>query len=422
MEQLDYSQIADAVNRSGFGNDNKSRRELMRLGESDPTAFYNKYKDFIIEPTQPVESDPYVQANQAQQPEPTWSLFDYMNPGEGYRTEDIGRGQYNIYDSTNNNLGVGYKSLLDSIKELQADYVKNYIPPEPPTSSEYSDYGYALFEQNRFNPAHMPTEYIPGFNQGGALSEWEVLGNLLSGGPIDTSYGTTSNNKRAFPGDGKDNLIQGLNTLYGSTPIFSNNKLLGYKMDLTPATINDPGYVNPNLVRKQDTSGSTRSDAFLGREYQNMDTWNNLLQDMGEGNYFLGADNAANAPGWLNKDGYQYAHKSNNLFGTLAPIALSFVPGMQPLAAAFAGLNSLATTGTGFGALSAGLGLSGVFNGLGNALGVSQAVGNRLGSTGLNSIFDQVQGKPFNLKNTLLNTALSESIGGLGNMFKQGAE
>jgi len=94
---------------------------------------------------------------------------------------------------------------------------------------------------------------------------------------------------------------------------------------------------------------------------------------------------------------------------------------MQPLAAALAGLNSLATTGTGFGALSTGLGLSGVFNGLGNALGVPQAVGNRLGSIGLNSIFDKVQGKPFNLKNTLLNAALSESIGGLGNIFKQGA-
>lgn len=402
-QQLDYSQIADAVNRSGFGNSNKSRRELMRLGESDPAAFYDKYKDFIVEPTQPVESDPYVQANQAQQPTSSWSLFDYMNPGGGYRTEDIGRGQYNIFDSSNNKLGVGYKSLVDSIKELQADYTKNYVaPPLPqaPNNIEESPDAYfaQVLDQQRYNPAYMPTEYTPGPFQAGKLSEWEVLGNLLSGGPIDSTAGVASSNKRGYPGDNKSNLIQGLNTLYGSTPIISGNKLLGYKMDLTPAEPTDFGYVNPNLVRKQDTEGSTRSDAYLGRQYLDMDSWNKLLQNMDDGNYFISSDNVEKAPGWINNEGYQYAHQNNNLLGTIAPIVLSFIPGMQPLAAAAAGLNSLVNTGTGFGALASGLGLSGVFNGLGNSLGVSNAVGNRLGSTGLNAIFNTIQGKPFNLK------------------------
>lgn len=433
MEPLDYSQIADAVNRSGFGNQNRSRRELMRLGSDDPDAFYAKYKDFIKEPQQ-TQQQPYTQ-----QPQPLYSFFDYNNPEQGYRTEDIGKGQYNLYDKNNTNLGVGYKSLQDSIREIQSDFIKNNDPnlyeyPQAPKEADKEnplgildsgDYTVPPPSNPKdvYNPflSNLPTEYKGNLDQAGSLSEWEVLGNLLQGRPLTAINAGSWKDSRGYPGDSiSGDLIKGLNTLYGSTPVLRDGQLSGYKLNLAPAKETDYGYVDPVSVRKTDNSGSTRSDAYLQREIQDLDTWKTLAQrmtnDPKDYNVFVDKKNAESLPGWKNNEGYQYKHQSKGLgvLGDIASLALSFTP-FAPLGAAIGGLNSLAKTGTGFGALGAGLGLSGAFNSLGNIFNVSPQIGSTIGKGLFSAGSQAIQNQPINAGSIVRQGALNLGLNSIFN-------
>ena len=409
--ELDQSQISDAVNRSGFGNTQRSRRELMRLGESDPDAFRSKYGEFMVQPQ--------VQVQAQQTP---FSYFDYNNPSDGYSTVDLGKGQYNILDSTGTSLGIGYKSLQDSIKELQSFNTSNYIPT--PRPDEFLDVYYEApnpdytpwhTQDLKNNPVYSEKDFVwDAQDTGGDLGKWEVLGELLAGRNISTfasDYGG-----RNYVGTPETEQIRGLQSLYGSTPVLSNGQLSGYKMNLGPGTADSAGYVDPFTMLKQDTSGSSRSGAYLRREIQDQDSWKNLVQRMSDDpndlNVFVSKDNAGNLPGWDNtSDHYAYKKSSNNILSSVLPGILSAAfPTFAPLFSAIGAGYNLSQTGTGFGALSAGLGGSGVFNGIGNALGTSQGFGNALGSAGLNTLFDAAQGNGFNLSR--LGTNLAGSLAG----------
>jgi len=493
--QLNMSEIADAVNRSGFGNTQRARRELMRLGSDDPDAFKNKYSDFLFEPPSPVQPLQVTQQQQQQVNIPTqqqqdtpYSFFDYNNPTSGYSIQNLGRGTYNILDGSGSVLGKGYKSLEDTIKDLQQEYTQNYnallpfrpskkegLSPGLPGTFDYPykkevdpitgeervtdqfDYSYRppqsddpltqmineqlglnkqpelpsqfagqnwedVMSKYLYDPINMPTEYSSDFlDTGGDLGKWEIIGNLLQGQPISMFNGANEGG-RGFLGDAETEQIRGLNSLFGSSPVLKDGQFKGYKMNLGPLTSDVKGYVNPFTARKQDLSGDTQSDSYLYRDINELDQWKNLAQkftnDPNDYNVFVDKANAGNLPGWDNKSGYQYHSKNGGLFGnnilnTILPLAVGlFAP---PLGAALGGLNSLAQTGTGFGALSAGLGASGIFNQLGPALGVSTQIGNQIGSAGLNTLFDTVQGKDFNLAKLGSNLAGSLAGSTLGN-------
>jgi len=464
MEQdyeLTQAQIADAVNRSGLGNTQRQRRELMRLGTSDPYAFKQKYSNFLTFPTQPVQ-------NVIQQPQDNYSFFDYNTPTDNFTISDLGLGKYNILDPSGTTLGTGYKSLDDTIKDLTKDYATKYnalLPFRNPQDavngdftkqSTYDETGQLInpyMWKPKLDEFGLPTEFSPpalpsifgnqkyedvmskylkpnpvdsySYNEkdtGGDLGKWEVIGNLLQGQALQEPINTGG---RGFVGDPETESFKGLDTLFGSTPVFKNGQFAGYKMNLGPATSDLIGYQNPFFVKKQDLNGGQQSQAYLGRELVDQDKWKQLVQkinsDPNDYNMFVSKDNAANLPGWNNKSDYKYQKEHSGIFGnsfldSVLPLALGFVA--PPLGAALGGLNSLAATGTGFGALSAGLGTSGIFNQLGSSLGVSPQVGGMLGTAGLNTIFDAAQGKDFNLAKlgsnlagSLVGTSLGNSLG-----------
>jgi len=231
--ELDQSQIADAVNRSGVGNTQRSRRELMRLGESDPDAFRSKYGEFMVQPQVQAMVQPQVQAQQT-----PYSYFDYNNPGDGYSTVDLGKGQYNILDSTGTSLGTGYKSLQDSIKELQSFNTSNYTSTPRPDAyldvyneAPNPDFMPWYTQDIKNNPAYSEKEFVwDAQDTGGDLGKWEVLGELLSGRNISNT--TSDYGGRYYVGTPETEQIRGLQSLYGSTPVLSNGQLSGYKMNL----------------------------------------------------------------------------------------------------------------------------------------------------------------------------------------------
>lgn len=479
MDQtLSLDKIADAINRAKVGNQ-KHKNELMRLGTSDPTSFKTQFSKQLNEQQQPSEfwgagrklaqnqnpdeelsnyvgdalpilgGDRYYYGNtDFSIPEnvqssiinagfkptessinPTlYNLFGNNSPitkfrnqeyykgtldpskgqfgTQGYTQQDLGNGRYNILDNSNNSLGIGYKGLEDAIKELVITQKQVPVGFNPnwefegglpfPTPDTYSN----------------TTPY-----SAGDLDKWEVLGQVLSGKPLN--YDPTHNRTSyALSGDNLNQEIKGLNTLFGSTPVIYNNELKGYMIDPTSANESDVGYVNPQTIVRSDNEGSTKYNYGLQRQYNDLDTWKNLTTNIDPNNLYIPRENAENIPGWTNVDNAQYHHESNGLFPKIAQglgTLLQFTP-FAPAGLALSTLGSL-TQGNHLGgiinAISGGLGQSGAFDKISDSLGLNKDFGKYFVNGGINTLSGLAQGKDF--KQSLLSGLGSGVSDYLGN-------
>lgn len=319
----------------------------------------------------------------------------------GYNTQDLGDGTYNILGSSGTSIGKGYKGLDDAIKELAARQEQIYASTMPAFHDDYTGQYYPKVPN--------PTQYTNSSPySAGDLDKWEVLGQVLSGKPIP--YDATSNSSSvAMSGDNLNQSIKGLQSLFGSTPLIYNNKVMGYKMDPTPASKDMLGYVDPYTVRRDDTKGSTQSSYGLQRQYNDPDTWNQLTKLIDENSLYTSAENAEKLPGWTNVDNSQYHHQSSGrgskLMQGLGAI-LSFTP-LAPMGLAMSTLASLASgnhLGGILGAVTGGLGQAGAFDklgsSLGDALGTSSKVGSSIVRGGVGALSGLAQGG--GVKNALL--------------------
>jgi hypothetical protein len=437
---LGLDQIADVVNRAKLGSQ-KRKNEMIRLGTSDPTSFQMNFKEQLKEQQGPQDSlwagnqlagnqnpdqetqdyvgnalskaggkyyyygdtdysDPNNVITALQNKgwktpkgnvDPTlYNLLDLKTPltsfrgqkyyqGDidlssaqwgttGYNTQDLGDGTYNILDSSGSSIGKGYKGLNDTIKELakqqqNARDIDNYTPlvPTPKQYSNTSPYS------------------------AGDLDKWEVLGQLLNGKLIPYDP-TTNRSSWAMSGDNLNQSITGLQSLFGSTPLIYNNKVMGYKMDPTPASKDMLGYVDPYTVLRSDAKGSTRSSYGLQRQYNDLNTWNQLTKLIDEDSLYIPVENAEKLPGWTNVDNSQYHHQSSGLFPKILQglgTALSFTP-LAPLGLAMSTLGSLTSgnhLGGILGAVTGGLGQAGAFDSLGKSLGGALGTSGNIGSS-----------------------------------------
>ena len=138
---FDQSQIADAINRQKIGSQ-RQRREMMRLGTTDPSAFALQNQPSLQQAQQPSE---FLGAGR--KPLPPGSdrsllqaaglgLQDTSSEGTVYYGDqdplkfswggrdaddiDLGGGKYNIM-SGGQSVGTGYKSVQDAIRELRLE-------------------------------------------------------------------------------------------------------------------------------------------------------------------------------------------------------------------------------------------------------------------------------------------------------------
>lgn len=279
---------------------------------------------------------------------------------QGYNQQDIGGGRYNILDPSGNNLGIGYKSLDDTIRELTSKY-----NTEHPLQQDFT------MDPTPSN-IQQQSSYDPNFISGGDLEKWEMLGQLLNDKPLPTQfYGGPG-----LVGNNQEESIKGLNTLFGSTPLIANGKVAGYKFDPTPAESNLFGYQNPNLISRIDNKGSTRYNQSLSRDYNDLNSWSNLVKGIDENSMYVPSENAEQLPGWVNKDTSQYQHTGSGIGNKIASAvgtALQFTP-LAPLGMALSTLSSL-QSGNHLGALANVLGNTGSFNEAGKALGDTLGLG-----------------------------------------------
>ena len=419
---LSQEQIADAINRAKIGSQ-RQKNEMMRLGTSDPTSFQMNFSKQLQDQAAPQD---YLGAggkltNDLIPKQETYNYNDYQdntnqgdytsvlfnagwkqagpnfdtsiakalgnNLGEykgqtyyqgdydpskvqwgtqGYNQQDIGNGQYNILDQAGTNIGVGYKSLDDTIKELTAKY-----------NTEHPIYTPLLpQDEDLSNTTQSLLNYDPNLVSGGDLDKWEILGQLLHGKTF-----TQQDSNKYLPGNNQDESIKGLNTLFGSTPLINNGKVAGYRFDTTPIDNTISGYQNPNLVSRMDNEGSTRYSQSLLRDYNDLDTWQKLTQNLDENSMYIPAENAQQLPGWTNRDNSEYAHQGNNGFGKVSQ-ALGAVLGFTPLAPLGLALSTLGSLQSGNhlgGMLSAVVGGSGGLGAAGNALGKATGLGSQVG-------------------------------------------
>ncbi len=293
---------------------------------------------------------------------------------QGYTQQDIGGGKYNILDQTGNNIGVGYKSLDDTIRELTSQYNKDH-----PVNINSLKEGELYFPDGQ--------QYTPAIIPGGDLEKWEVLGQLLNNKP--PPYNT--NLTYGLPGNNIDEQIKGLNTLFGSTPLINNGKVAGYKFDPTPIDESIFGYTSPNSIERKDTRGHTRFNQSLAREYNDLDSWSKLVKNIDENSMYVPAENVEQLPGWTNKDINQYQHQRNGTLPTIFKAigtALSFTP-LAPVGLAMTTLANLQSgnhLGAAAGVLGSAANLTGVGQSLGEATGLGTTVGNGIVRGGLGAL------------------------------------
>jgi len=299
----------------------------------------------------------------------------------GYNTQDLGDGTYNILDSSGSSIGKGYKGLDDAIKELAAQQEQSKNPYASTMPAFHDDYTGQYYPK-----VPNPTQYTNSSPySAGDLDKWEVLGQVLNGKPIP--YDPTKNRSSwAMSGDNLNQSITGLQSLFGSTPLIYNNKVMGYKMDPTPASKDMLGYVDPYTVLRIDAKGSTRSRYGLQRQYNDPDTWNQLTKLIDENSLYTPVENAEKLPGWTNVDNSQYRHQSSGLFPKILQglgTALSFTP-LAPMGLAMNTLGSLVSgnhLGGVLGAVTGGLGQAGAFDSLGKSLGGALGTSGNIGSS-----------------------------------------
>ena len=306
-------------------SDKRKRNEMLRLGQQDPTAFAVQNTQALQQPEQPTE---FLGAGRIEYQPGTIdeSLLGALG-GTTQRTDtgqnfyysgnydltkarwgtqdkddlDLGGGKYNIMDG-GQSLGTGYKSLADSIKDLQRQ--KYSVSPAQQwqaaqplyKSAGYSWNGDTWGEQQTLDQAAMDAAGIrqnPNWRAAQFSDEYgkplyldnsydvntpqyqkAVSGYTVRNGDFFTSEDAakqaiekyageyiTGNNTRdwetlgqllnygsvtgdfstphAIGGNQKADPIKGLDTLYGSKPIIYDGKLLGYSGDISVDPIKD---------------------------------------------------------------------------------------------------------------------------------------------------------------------------------------
>lgn len=155
---------------------------------------------------------------------------------------------------------------------------------------------------------------------GGALADWEQLGQALNGAiqfSEPREWGT-------LPGNGVNETITGENTLYGSTPVFQNGVLVGYKTNLAPGEVtsfdNGTDKINGGGLGYSAThSGRSHSWATgLGRTIDPT-TYRGLVDQLDGSNVFVSKDNASKLPGWTNVEAYNHQDTPGN-WGVLGQV------------------------------------------------------------------------------------------------------
>ena len=310
------AQIADVVNQKYKGYSQKQRNQMMQSGTTDPGAFSMQYQPEIQQAQQPSEfwgagrkeasgiTDPTIAASLGFGTQNLGGQNYYygdLDPSTaqwgtaGYQTQDLGKGKYDILNSSGGSIGTGYKSVADTIKELGGS---NYNPNA----------------------------------QGGLLADWEALGQMLQNGST-ASRGQWG----SLPTNSATESVQGLNTLFGSTPLIGGNKVLGYKLDLAPG--NSQSYQNGDDTLKADPfgysmvhNGKNQSWASgLERVLNNPNAWAKDGKILNSGyDYYTPTQNAEKLPGWTNYDSYaRQKHPQGMLsevFNVLDPLIDSIDP------------------------------------------------------------------------------------------------
>lgn len=336
--QLD--EINDVVQRSGF-SDKRRRNLAIRSGMENPGAFQQENSGIIQEAQQPSE---FVGAGRklAANQNPDSSIADlfkgnlakhgnewysYGNTDfsgaqfgtQGYNTKDLGLGKYDILDSSNNSLGTGYSSVRDAINAYGYRNLSNAESMWQPTVRRDEDgrempWGASPGEQGQVDP-YTTNPYtglqinVPSYNS--ELGNWEALGQMINGSshsmggyfPVGNGGVPYADTLARNPHNDRADLISGLNTLYGSTPLIMNNKLLGYKMDLGPGSDSSPF---SDQITKQGKKEQMNSQ--LWRTLVEPEKWGSLTQRIGDKeDVFVPTENAEKLPGWLNEDKWNYA-------------------------------------------------------------------------------------------------------------------
>ena len=457
QEALSMEQIADAINRQKLGNQ-KDKNNLINWGMDNQEAFRQKYGSSILQPNTTVQSKGIsnIPINNSALSQP--DIESYLT-GQGYKKsqgaidpkiasilgfKDIGTynnnyyykgeydpstaswgsndltyketdtpGQYQAYNQQGSLLGTTFGSVKDAI----ANYQKKYNAANPAIIPvEGLPRGYTLEDpifstndyQDRLNAYenNLANQSNPTWNRtdpysGGALEDWEVLGQMITRGtPIPRIDYTSPRYSAQVASGGMDESIKGLNTLYGSTPLIANNKIMGYKVNPVVTTGNEFGYEAPNYIKRSDTHGSTKSEDSLLRSYtqSDIDSWKTYAKNLGDNSLYINADDMNNAPGWTNSGTSSYSHQSSGNFGKVASVLgtiLSFTP-LAPLGLAISTLSQLANgnhLGAITGAIGGGLGMAGVGDKLGSSLGIGSSAGKGLLQGGLGTIGSVVSGK-----------------------------
>ena len=376
--QFDLSQISDLVSRNKI-SDKRKRNEMMRLGTSDPNSFAMQNQQQIQQAQQPSEfwgagrkeasnqNPDLAAANMVGGLYNLGGTYNYYGDKDtstaqfgtkGYQTKDLGKGSYDILGQSGQSLGTGYGSVANAINAYRksrydqdiAAYNASHVPETTgyegsifertggTAQPEYRDFNDVLSGYLEPAPVYTPYQSRPGGF--GVLEDWEVLGQLLnpqndrfslSPGAWNATKNYTGDLRRGVPSNKATESITGLNTLFGSSPLIWDGKLLGYSMDPTPSDKSILGYQNPYSAARLDKEGRTQSAAGLSRLYQNPELWKSLGQSINENQFFVPTENAAKLPGWQNKELSEYARQKNGLFGGVFDVLDPILDTIDPL-------------------------------------------------------------------------------------------
>lgn len=167
---------------------------------------------------------------------------------------------------------------------------------------------------------------------GGAMGDWEALGQVLNG----AAY-AEQNSLGSLPTNNRDETISGTGLLYGSTPVFSKDgKLVGYRTDLTPNEAGEFGGGPDKTVNKDFGTFIThkgKSHSWNNanwRELSDPNAWNTNAVVGENGTVFIPVGNEGKLS-WTNKDSYKHQDTKNSFFGAvfdaLDPIIDKLDPG-----------------------------------------------------------------------------------------------
>lgn len=355
------------------------------------------------------------------------SWFDYKNPGQ-YTTKDVSPGKYEIFNGDNTSLGYGYKSWADSIKELGMKNAQKYIKYRAGTTipESYDEYGNIIPASNIASGYYFtgPQQTWNNIDWGGGGGGWSQQGGYgytetdkspwtqsystqddvikaldkagyfnvdskgFYGSPNSLSdlvgaevyaqmlagklpYAVDSTSWRDFGNNRKTNSLSGENAMFGSLPLLFNDKLLGYKDTISPAS-NGHGFVNDVTQQILDTNSKTQSNATLSRVYDT-DSFKDYATKLDDKNIFINPEGVSKF-GFKQPESYQFEQQDDDGFlgglGGLLGTVLSFTP-LAPLGYGLSTISAL-ESGNPLGAVMSIAGMAGI--GLGDLFGPSGSI------------------------------------------------